>query len=176
MRDMVPIARIGKPRGYRGGFWVEPYREDLAVLLNSGQVWAGSGDRSGPYRVSEYFRYAKGSVLTLGGIDDREAAEALVGREILVDASLVPKENEAAFDTLEVVGWQVVDEARGVLGEVEGVRRGSAYWLFDVKTERGGAEIPAVTGLNVSVCREEHLIRVRLPFGYPGVDNEANLP
>ncbi|MCI4397559.1 MAG: hypothetical protein JHC34_01845 [Acidobacteria bacterium] len=173
MSGMVPVARVVKTRGYRGGLWVEPYLENLAPVLNGADVWAGPDEGARPYRVVEYFRYSKGSVLRLDGIETLKAAEPLLGREILVAEGALPKDGALSFDTQEVVGWSVVDESRGTLGEVKDVRRGPAYWLFDVKTARGEMEIPAVTGLGVTLRKEERLVAVNLPAGYPGVDDEA---
>ncbi len=172
MSGVVPVARVVKTRGYRGGLWVEPYLENLAPVLAGADVWAGPGRVSGPYHVAEFFSYSKGSVLRLHGIEDLEAAAKLVGREIEVAKERVPEEGALSFDAADVVGWAVEDLARGHIGEVKAVRRDASYWLFEVKTSSGEAEIPAVTGLGVEVHKEQRRITVNLPGSYPGVDGD----
>ena len=178
MSERLPVARIGKPRGVRGQLWVEPYRPDLEALLGGGKarVWLTAPGRCEAYGVATFFRYPKGSVLGLEGVGSFEAAEALRGCELELPADLLPPDPPGAFDALEVVGWEVVDATRGLLGTVAGAREGGEYWVLDVETPSGAAEIPAVEGLGVEVDREARRFRVALPPGWPGVDAGGGAP
>jgi len=173
----IPVARLGKPRGVRGQLWVEAYRPDLEALLSEGlQVWVTGPGRSAPYGVVTYFQYPKGAVLGLEGVASFEAAEALRGCELELPAETVPPDPPGVFDALEIVGWEVVDASRGLLGKVAGAREAGEYWVLDVETPSGTAEIPAVEGLGVELVREEKRFRVALPPGWPGVDPEPEKP
>jgi len=177
--DRIPVARIGKPRGVRGQLWVEPYRPDLEELLSGEgdlQVWLAARGQCTPYGVATFFRYPKGFVLGLEGVESYEAAEALRGFELELPAGVIPPDPPGAFDVLEVVGWDVVDATRGPLGKVAGAREVGEYWILDVETPSGAAEIPAVQGLGVEVDREGRCFRVALPPGWPVVDSEPGGP
>lgn len=178
MADRIPVARLGKPRGVRGQLWVEAYRPDLEELLavEGCQVWVVGPGRCTPFGVATSFRYPKGSVLGLKGVESFEAAEALRGCELELPAEVVPPDPPGVFDALEIVGWEVVDAARGLLGKVAGAREAGEYWVLDVETPSGTAEIPAVEGLGVELDREEKRFRVALPPGWPGVDPEPERP
>jgi len=171
--ERIAVARIGKPRGVRGQVWVEPYRGDLETLLAGAtgvQVWVSGPGRTDPYEVATFFEYPKGSVLGLKGVESFEAAEALRGRELELVAELLSPDSPGTFDTGEITGWEVVDASRGPIGTVSGARQLGEYWILDVATPSGPAEIPAVEGLGVEVDRERKCFLVNLPPGWPGVD------
>lgn len=179
MAAPVPVARIGKPRGVRGQVWVSPYRDDLADLLapDSGmEVFLSAPQAPEPARVETYFEYAAGAVLGLGGVSTFEAAEKLGGREVLLPAEAVPPDPPDTFDTEEVAGWPVEDAGRGEIGMVCGAYRASDYWVLEVETRHGIAEIPAVAGLGVQVDKEARRFRVDLPSGWPLVDEPEGKP
>ena len=60
----------------------------------------------------------KGLVAKLPGIDDRDAAAALVGAEILVDRARLPKAKEGEFYWSDLEGIEVRLEDGTVLGKV----------------------------------------------------------
>lgn len=172
MADLVAVARIGKPRGVRGQVWVDSYRPDLEALFAGGspEVVLDAPGAAGTYRVATFFCYAKGAVLGLEGVTTFEAAQRLLGAQLLLPRDAVPPDPPGTFDTEEVVGWEVVDATRGPLGKVRGVREAEDYWVLDVETPRGTVEIPAVEGLGVEVDRESRAFRVALPPGWPGLE------
>ncbi len=167
--DLVPVARIVKPRGFRGEVWVDRYREGFPEFPAGSAVWVGTGEAPRRLTVSEFFEYAKGAVLRLDGVDG-PGAESLAGAELLLPADQVPEEGPDEFDTEDVVGFAVRDRKRGVLGAVEAVAPGQAYWTFLVKGPSCDAEIPAVEGLGVKRDKAGRVLEVDLPDGYPGVD------
>jgi len=65
----------------------------------------------------------RGNELRLGfrDIDDRSAAEALVGRDMLVDASMLPVLDEGEFYAYQLVGCRIEDEAGRPLGTVRSI-------------------------------------------------------
>lgn len=175
MADLVAIARIGKPRGVRGQVWLDLYRPDLEGLLaeEGRAVSLDAPGAAGPYRVATFFCYAKGAVLGLEGVTTFEAAQALLGAQVLLPPEAVPPDPPGTFDVEEVLGWQVVDARRGPLGTVRGVQEAGEYWVLDVEAPGGTVEIPAVEGLGVEVDREGRAFHVDLPPGWPGVDPDG---
>lgn len=173
MTAPVPIARIGKPRGVRGQVWVSLYREDLSNLLSPGsgaEVFLSGPHAPEPFRVETFFEYAAGAVLGISGVSTFEAAEKLRGREVLLPGDAVPPERPDSFDIEEVVGWVAEDAVRGEIGTICGAHRASDYWVLEVETPHGVAEVPAVAGLGVELQREARKFKMDLPSGWPLVD------
>jgi 16S rRNA processing protein RimM len=167
---LVPVAQILKPRGVRGEVWVRRFRESFPEFDTGSILWVGSRE----FAVENFFEYAKGAVLKLGGVNNKEDAQILSGLELLLPQDQVPEDGPDDFDTAEVTGFVVRDRARGVLGAVAGGYDGPAYWTFTVKAGDGVVEIPAVKGLGVLVDKTLKEILVDLPEGYPGLDEVSD--
>ena len=171
--NLVPVAMIIKPRGFKGEVWVERYRDSFPPFTPGSEVWVPSEDEKTPLLVEGFFEYAKGCVLKLAGVDGTDRAEALSGLELFLPKELVPEDGPDEFEPGEVAGWTMVDSRRGPVGRVTGAVPGPAYWVFLVEGPRGDEiEVPAVKGYGVELCRDQREIRVNLPEGYPGVDDE----
>lgn len=137
--DMVPVGRIVGVHGIRGELRVLPLEGD-ADFLSRFQTFYLDGRPVPPAAC----RIHKGmALIKLAGIEDRTAAEALRGKELLVrraDARLPAGEY---FDS-ELVGLDVYDGETGeCVGELVKVER---YPASKVYTIRGVKEflVPAV--------------------------------
>ena len=91
----------------------------------------------------------------------------------------MPSERVAAdspdtFFTDEVAGFVVEDLRRGGIGTVVSVSEGPAYWVLHARGPAGDLDIPAVKGLRVEIVREARVVRVDLPDGYPGLEEESD--
>lgn len=124
------------------------------------------------YEVEKCFEHKKGVVLKLEGVTNPAEASALQGKWLYVESGSLGMESGDTFDLDEVVGFKVVDEERGVIGEIEGVREGRAYWVFLIRGDEGRFEVPAVKGLGVIVNESEKVVATRLPVSYPGLDDK----
>ncbi len=170
---VIAVARIGKPRGAKGGMWLERYMDDFR-LFEAGEVLqlGTSGDRTESFEVETCFAYDKGTVLKLKGVDDPDEAARHKGAEVFLPEDKVPEEGPDVFDTREVLGYAVVDRSRGRIGVVAGVSQGPAYWTFHLRLDEGEADVPAVKGLGVELDKAGRTIRTDLPEGYPGLPGE----
>ena len=156
--DMVPVGRITGVHGIRGELRVLPL-EGEADFLTGFQTFYLDGQAVSPSAC----RVHKGmALLKLAGVDDRTAAEALRGRELLVrraDAHLPAGEY---FDG-ELIGLDVYNGETGeCVGELTKVER---YPASKVYTVRGVKEflVPAVKDafiLNVDLENNRMDIRV----------------
>ncbi len=170
---LVAVARVKGPRGVRGQMWVEPYREGLGERSPGDLVWTGaSAEGARTWSLREFFTYAKGSVLALDGVTSPEEVEGLQGLEVFLPEEAVAPDDPDAFFTDEVIGLTVMDARRGRIGAVVGVEEGKAYWMIRARGQSGEVEIPAVKGLGVLVDRKAGAVRVNLPDGYPGLEEE----
>ena len=115
----VVVGRIGRPHGLRGEVTVQVTTDDPDERFASGAVLGTDPAGRGPLTVVSMRR--SGPVLVLGfdGVADRNAAEALRGTSLTLDASLlpVPDDPEEFYDH-QLVGLTVVDQAGTVLGTV----------------------------------------------------------
>ena len=105
-------------------------------------------------------------ILKLAGVDDRNAAEALKGRDVYIDESQLPALPEDTYYIRDLIGLEVADESGKILGTVNDVIKNSAQDLYEVRRENGKPLlIPGVAEFILDVDLEGGRVTVRLPQG-----------
>lgn len=92
--------------------------------------------------------------LWLAGVADRDAAQALRGRELWVDRAALPELDEGEFYLADLIGRPVVRVREGrlePLGEVSGVTSNSAQDLLCVRLRGREWLVPAIPPFIVDV-------------------------
>jgi len=107
---LLVVGRIVAAQGLRGELRVNPLSDFPERFTRPGNRWLRP--RHGPDREIQLLsgRQLPGKelyVVQLEGIHDRDAAEALVGHELLVPASDRPKLAKGEFHLLDLVGLEV---------------------------------------------------------------------
>lgn len=123
--EKVSIGRVLGAHGLRGEVRILCDLDDVSVLVEGVRLELSAEGKFGLSRTLEIrsIRSGRGNELRLGfrDIDDRSAAEALVGREMLVDASMLPVLDEGEFYAYQLVGCRIEDEAGRPLGTVRSI-------------------------------------------------------
>lgn len=162
----VSIGTITATHGLDGEVLVDgPTRASLRGLTGA-TVWVvPPAPHARPFTVIGTRDLPKGTILTLEGVADLSAAERLRGRMLLMDATLAPEivDAEAGQDLL---GFEVIDETRGPLGQVESVIVTGANDVLEVVGGPFGAVlIPVIEQVILDVDGEDRRIAVRLLDG-----------
>lgn len=167
MHDWVNVAELVKPKSLQGGL-VARCAPGLPFLLREGLEVAFVPPRlDAPRRgtVVEVREQASGAYLvSFDSVEDIEAAEALAGCSCLVRRSVLP----AGFDEQDeagIVGYTVVDEAAGQVGEVVDVIDNRAQQLIVVDGGFGEVLVPFVEAIVCSIDDERKTVVTRMPPG-----------
>jgi len=99
-------------------------------------------------------------LLAFAGVDDRTAAEALAGAELLVDESLLPPLAADEFFVHDLVGCAVEDLGGRRLGWVRDVMETGANDVLVVQRENGTAMVPMVGDVVKGVDLQRRAIRI----------------
>lgn len=163
--DYKNIARVAKAYGKRGEVVAVP-ADGLPPLVRAGMRVAIvppalKGDRF--HDVERVSTEDAGQLLVLSGIDDRGAAEKLVGRYVLALRADLPAHVEL-HDAGSLVGRTVVDDALGDLGTITEVMTGPANDVWVVVGPRGEALLPVIPTV-VSEVPDDGPIAVVVPAG-----------
>ena len=151
-RGLVAVARVAKAHGIRGELCMDSHA-DSPLLFSSGAtlylepaVQPGKGKaRPRPYVIKSVRDNNGRFILTLEGVADRNAAEALRGAEVLIPESDLPPPDEGEEYLHRLLGARVLlgDETEvGVFTAILDTP-GQLTWII---TAKNGAEIlfPAV--------------------------------
>jgi 16S rRNA processing protein RimM len=155
--EWLAAGRVGRPHGLDGSFHVTRPRGALLAVgtrVRIGEDEAEIVRRSG---TDEH------PILRLAGHDDREAADALRGSDLLVPRAAAPPLGEEEWYAEDLVGCRVVD------GEVEvgRVRRMLALpscEALEVERDGGDLLVPLVCDAVRSVDVDAGVIDVDLRF------------
>ncbi len=88
--DLLVIGRITGPFGIKGWVKIHSYTEPMENLLGYGNCQFGRKGEFQPLQLEEGRPHGKGLVARLRNVDDRNAAEALKGCEIVVPRAALP--------------------------------------------------------------------------------------
>ena len=193
--EQVLIGKVGSPNGLKGEVRITLYQHDSTnlkegkVLLlkharnqkGKGRADGASGDISAEV---QRVRYQKDRpVVKLEGIDDRNAAEAIRGLEVYIEADALEPLPEGEHYVRNIIGCRVIDVA-GVAGGAEDVQnaegakgreigvlrdviQNTAQSILEVETPEGKTVlIPAVDEFMRRIDEEEGIIEVELIPGF----------
>lgn len=108
---------------------------------------------------------AKGMVITMPGVDDRDAADAMAGAEIWVPRSRLPKPQPGEYYWVDLEGLRVVNR--------EGIELGTVSYLF----ETGANDVMVVNGERehlIPYIPEQFIVEVDFDAGRMTVDWDAD--
>ena len=146
MQETLTVGTILKPQGIRGEVKVKPFTDSAEDFKEYKRVLLGGEE----YKILSC-RGGDGVVfLSLRGVPDRNAAELLRGKDVVVQRDELPALEEGRYYIADLLGCSVVTEGGKQIGTLTDVRPASC----DVYTvSAGGKEIlfPAAEGVVLEV-------------------------
>ena len=160
------VGRIGRPHGVRGEVTVEVRTDDPDLRFVPGAVLRTDPAGRGPLTVAGHRWHRDVLLLSLEGVDSREAAEELRNTQLLVDVAELPAlEDPDAFYDHQLVGLTALLTDGSQLGEVVAVRHEGADLLVVRRTDGGEALVPFVTAIVPTVDIDAGHLVVEPPEG-----------
>ncbi|HNA30456.1 MAG TPA: ribosome maturation factor RimM [Thiobacillaceae bacterium] len=133
------MGRVVAPYAVRGWIKLQTFTEYLDSLLDY-PVWRlGKDGRWRDYRVLDGKIHGQYLMAGLEGVEDRTAAEALMGLDVAVLREEMPEADEDEYYWDDLIGLDVVNLAGEALGRVEGLLETGANDVLQVRdgeTER----------------------------------------
>ncbi|MGH2462692.1 MAG: ribosome maturation factor RimM [Candidatus Limnocylindria bacterium] len=158
--DPLAVARVMGVRGLEGDLRVmvlsdAPHRLAVgAVLLVEGE--------SAPRRILQVGTSKHGPVLRLEGVEDRDAASALVGSHLL-STEPPPVLPVGSYWWHELEGLQVVDTTGRGLGTLQEVFRAGSNEVYRVVGPEGEILVPALRSVVVEIDLPAGRMTIRDP-------------
>lgn len=147
----VQLGRITGHFGVRG--WVKVHsdtqpRENIVqykewLLFPHGRSVAVAGDEVRKVQVIDGREQGKTVVARLEGIEDRDAAEQLIGYGIVVDRAALPGLDEDQYYWTDLIGMGVVTIENVRIGTVRRLFETGANDVLVISDERAGSKVGA---------------------------------
>lgn len=168
-----PYLECGKIRnthGVRGVLCVEPFCDSPAVFAGLPVVYRVVGGQYVPCRVVHCARKQELLLISLEGVNDMDAAQALKGEILYAARGDIPLADGAYF-LADLPGLSVMDADGGkCYGTVSDVRQVGGQQLLSVMTPTGERLVPMVSAF-IDRVDTEHGVYVR-PI--PGLLEDAD--
>ena len=160
--EKIKIGKIVNTVGLKGEVKVYNYSDSIEIYETIESIYVE--DR---LTVIENVRAQKNMViLKLEGADDRNAAEALRGKELYITDDDLPELPEGQYYVRDLIGMSVAEEDGNLLGHVTDVLQNTAQDIFEVESENGKKLlIPKVEQFVLKIDAEKREITVRLIEG-----------
>ncbi len=152
-------GRVGRPHGLDGSFHVVDVNAGLLGAVDT--LTVDDREREIVRRAGTVSR----PILRLQGSEDRESAEAIRGRELLVPRDAAPDLEDDEWWAEDLIGCAVHDGARAV-GTVRRMLELPSCEVLEVAREGGGGDllVPLVTDAVRAVDIDARMIDVDLEF------------
>ncbi len=168
--EFIEIGKTGKPHGLGGEvkvFIEEAFEEDFlrteVIFLLLG------GKKPVPYFIDN----VRGDtfILKLEDVNDRNDADAISKKSVFLRSADMLKEEERTFEPVEslefeyCLGFTIVDETAGVLGEIERIEEMPQQEMAIISKEDKEILIPLNEVFIISINEDEKRIQMDLPEG-----------
>ena len=162
----ISIGKITGVHGLHGNLKVYSYSGSLdAYEAGCPMLLRNVAGVEKSYIVSTVKPYKKGVLLTLKDVADIDAAEKLVGSELLVSKALLPELEGDEFYWFEIIGMQVFSESGEFLGTVKSIFPTGSNDVYVVKKKGAEIMIPALESVILSIDPDRNSMTVDLPEG-----------
>jgi len=148
--QLVLLGRIVAAHGIRGDVVIDSYTAQPSDIAAYGPLSSADGGKQLDIKVVRVT--PKGVVARVGGVVDRNAAEALRGTELYAPRARLPEAEAGEYYYADLAGLRADDEAGNRIGSVVGVQNYGAGDLLEVRLDgQSVTELIAFTDAYVPV-------------------------
>jgi 16S rRNA processing protein RimM len=165
---LLVMGEITGVHGLEGNVKVRSFAESPEVFAPGSQVFIQEQARADtrPFVITRCVPFKKGLLMRLSGIDSREEAQSLIGKQILVHRNRLPEPEDNAWYWQDLYGLTVTDEVLGDLGIIDSIFSTGAHDILVVKNRHKEWLIPMHRQFVRSVDLQNAVVTTRLPEGY----------
>lgn len=141
MSDRVCVGAIAGAFGVRGEVRLKSFCAEAEAIGQYGPLYSEDGTRS--FTISLGKPIPNGFSARLGGVSDRDQAEALRGLRLYADRSKLPALPVDEYYHADLIGLTVLDTGGAELGRVSSVQNHGAGDLLEIQRPgKGSALLP----------------------------------
>ena len=143
-KEYLECGKICSAHGVRGVVKAEPWCDSPSVMTALSEIFFKKGDSYERCEVLGASSLGGLVLLTLSGVDSREAAQALKNTVIYARRADIPVPKGRVL-IADMIGLEVIDADSGrVYGTLTDVSDGVRHQIYTIKTEKGEVLFPAV--------------------------------
>lgn len=164
--DCFYLGKIAKKFSYKGEvlIWLDTDEPELYEDMES--VFVEINKHLVPFFIVTSSLH-KGDFLRtrFEDIDSEDDADGILGKEVYLPLSMLPKLDGNRFYFHEIIGFQAEDQRLGYIGDIVGVNDNSAQALFEIKKGEIEILVPMIDDFIIKLDRENKKIILNTPEG-----------
>jgi 16S rRNA processing protein RimM len=164
--ELLEIGRIIRPQGLAGRLKVLSYLDSQDALDALAEVFIGrSAPEATAFPLHVVQKGREFFILSLGGIEDKEAAAKSVGSSVWMPSAAMKKLPDGEYYWHEIIGLTVVTEEGRILGKIESVFPTGSNDVYVCRGAEKEILLPAIGDVILKIDRDRGIMAVRLLKG-----------
>ena len=165
-KEVALVGKIVGAHGVKGTSKISVYVESLTIFKPDTALLVCSPDGSeNSYEMDWVKPHSRGALLALKGVTSRDQAKTLVGAELYIHRSKLPKLEDGAYYWFDLIGLKVYTPDDQYLGRLDSIIETGANDVYVVNKNDREILIPALKSVVRSIDIESNIMRVELPEG-----------
>lgn len=164
--DKIVIGKIVNVVGLKGEVKVYSYAEEPDRFERLEKIFLGTEKKNTEYAVAKVRYKGDMVILTLDGVTDRNAAEALKGSMVLMDEADLEELPEGVYYIKDLIGMKVVSDSGVELGTLKDINTNTAQRVYEVaRPGKPDILIPGVDEFILDTDMDNRVITVKVIEG-----------
>jgi 16S rRNA processing protein RimM len=164
--DCFYLGRIVRKHSFKGEVVIKLDTDEPELYQEMESVFVNLGNNLIPFFMEESL-LQKGNQLRVKfeTIDTEEDADVILKAGVYLPLTQLPKLTGNQFYYHEIIGFTMVDENFGEVGEITGVNDTTAQALFEVENNGKEILVPMIDHFILKIDRENKVVNVSTPAG-----------
>lgn len=165
-KDVVLIGKIVGAHGLKGTSKIQLYAESLEIFKSGTVLLVRSPDGSeNHYEIDWIKSHSRGALLALKEVTGCDQAKSLIGSELYIEKTELPKLEAGAYYWFDLIGVNVYTSDDRYIGSIDSIIETGANDVYVVKNDDKEILVPALESVVRSIDIESKIMRVELPEG-----------
>ena len=149
--DWIPVGRVTRTHGLKGELKFFPADQDDLVVQNDQQIRLGETT----FKIKSVRGAKSPFIVKFEGIDSIEAAQSLLGQEVLVDREDFESLPEGEYYRFEIEGLKVFDDTGKYYGVIEDIIETGSNDVYVVREDGKEWLVPMIDSIVQSIDLEQ---------------------
>ena len=149
--DWIPVGRVTRTHGLKGELKFFPADQDDLVVQNDQQIRLGETT----FKIKSVRGAKSPFIVKFEGIDSIEAAQSLLGQEVLVDREDFESLPEGEYYRFDIEGLKVFDDTGKYYGVIEDIIETGSNDVYVVRGDGKEWLVPMIDSIVQSIDLEQ---------------------
>ena len=164
--DCFYLGKIAKKFSFKGEVLVYLDTDEPELYENMESVFVEFNKNLVPFFIENSSLHKNDFLrVQFEDVDSEEEADSIIGCEVYLPLSMLPKLEGNKFYFHEVIGFEIEDKRLGIFGKIVSINDTTAQPLFEVLNGEVEMLIPMVDHFLVKIDRENKKVVMDLPEG-----------